>query len=158
VTARVHPIPEASPRLTPHVVVNDAPAALAFYEAAFGAHETYRVLGPDGRVMFSEMVLGDVRLFVHDEYPEQHSVSPTTLGGTPVALHLYVVDVDAAFARAVAAGMTVEIPLADFFWGERYGSVRDPYGHLWGLASRTEDLSPREIQDRAEAFYRRNQS
>ena len=154
----VRPIPEALPILTPHLVVRDARAALDHYRDAFGARETSRILGPDGRVMFAELSIGDARIFVVDEFPEQRAVSPTTLGGTPVALHLYVADVDAIFARAVSAGMSVEIPVADFFWGERYGSLRDAFGHLWGLASRIEDLSPRQIQERADAFYNLHRS
>jgi uncharacterized glyoxalase superfamily protein PhnB len=103
-------------------------------------------------------MIGDARLFVVDEYPEQNALSPHTLGGSPITLHVYVADVDLAFARAVAAGMTVEIPLADFFWGERYGTLHDPFGHRWGLASRIEDLSPADIQERARAFYGKNRS
>ncbi len=152
----IKPIPEALPILTPHLVVRDAPAAIDLYLRAFAARESFRTLGPDGRVMFCELVLGDARIFVLDEFPEQRALSPTTLGGTPIALHLYVARVDEAVARAVEAGMSLEIPVADFFWGERYGQVRDPFGHVWGLASRIEDLSPREIQERADAFYHRD--
>jgi uncharacterized glyoxalase superfamily protein PhnB len=115
----VRPIPEALPILTPHLVVRDARAAIAHYCDALDARETSCIHGPDGRVMFAEMLIGDARIFVVDEFPEQRAVSPTTLGGTPVALHLYVADVDGVFARAVAAGMQVEIPVADFFLGER---------------------------------------
>jgi PhnB protein len=159
VTARLRAIPEALPPLTPHLVVSDAARAIDHYAAALGARETFRTLAPDGkRIMLCELLVADARLFVLDEFPEQRAFSPTTLGGSPVALHLYVEAVDAAFERAVRAGMTVEIPLADFFWGERYGSLRDPFGHVWGLASRIEDLTPAEIQRRAEAFYRQNQS
>jgi uncharacterized glyoxalase superfamily protein PhnB len=154
----VKPIPEALPILTPHLVVRDASAAIEHYKLALGARETFRTLGPDGRVMFCELSIGEARIFVVDEYPEQNALSPTTLGGTPVALHLYVAKVDEVFERAVASGMTVEIPVTDFFWGERYGSLRDAFGHLWGIASRIEDLSPREIQDRADAFYHRHRS
>ena len=157
--SHVRPIPELLPRITPHLVVNDAAGALDLYARAFGARETYRVLAPDGqRIMFAELVLGDSRFFVVDEFPEQHALSPTTLGGTPVALHVYVGRVDEVYERAVAAGMTVEIPVANFFWGERYGQVRDRYGHVWGLASRIEDLSPRQIQERAHAFYIRDRA
>jgi len=103
----------------------------------------YRVVGPDGqRISFAELLLGNSRFFVVDEFPEQHAFSPISLGGTPVALHVYVPDVDSAYARAIRVGMTVEIPLADFFWGERYCSLHDPFGHHWALASRIEDLSP----------------
>ena len=105
------------------------------------------------RILFSELMIGDARLFVVDEYPEQGALSPLTLGGSPVALHLYVAEVDGAYRRAVDAGMTVDIPLADFFWGERYALLHDPFGHRWGLASRIEDLSPSQIRERAVAFY-----
>ena len=155
----VRPIPEASPILTPHLVVSDAAGAIELYVQAFGARETFRTMAPDNRrIMFAELLIGDARIFVLDEFPEQHALSPTTLGGTPVALHLYVARVDDAFERAIAAGMTSEIPVTDFFWGERYGQVRDRYGHVWGLASRIEDVSPQEIAARAEAFYRRDRS
>jgi uncharacterized glyoxalase superfamily protein PhnB len=155
----VRPIPEAAPILTPHLVVSDAAGAIELYARALGTRETFRTLAPDGRrIMFAELLLGETRIFVLDEFPEQHALSPTTLGGTPVALHLYVSRVDDAFARAVAAGMTAEIPVTDFFWGERYGQVRDAYGHVWGLASRIEDVSPQDIAARAEAFYRRDRS
>jgi PhnB protein len=153
------PIPEALPVITPHLIVEDAARAIAFYGQALGAREIYRMPGPDGRrILFSELMIGDARLFVVDEFPEQNALSPATLGGSPVVLHLYVADVDAVFTRAVGAGMTVDIPLADFFWGERYALVRDPFGHRWGLASRIEDLSPRQIRERAVAFYGKNRA
>ncbi|HKA89427.1 MAG TPA: VOC family protein [Haliangiales bacterium] len=155
----LRPIPEGLPTITPHLVVSDAARAIELYAAALGAHEISRIVGPDGRrVVFAELILGDSRFFVVDEFPEQRAFSPTTLGGTPVALHVYFADVDAAYARAVAAGMRVEIPLADFFWGERYGSLIDPFGHHWGLASRIEDLSPADVQARARDFYGRDRS
>jgi PhnB protein len=153
------PIPEVVPQITPHLVVAGAARAIDFYVAALGCVELYRVLGPDGqRVWFAELLLGESRFFVNDEFPEQNALGPTTLGGTAVALHVFVADVDAAFARAVAAGMTVEIPVADFFWGERYGLLVDPFGHRWGLASRREDLTPAEIQRRAAAYVGRDRS
>jgi uncharacterized glyoxalase superfamily protein PhnB len=153
------PVPLELPLITPHLVVNDAARAIDFYVAALDCVELYRILGPDGRrISFAELLLGTSRFFLVDEFPEQHAFSPRTLGGTPVALHVYVPDVDRAYERAVRAGMTVEIPLADFFWGERYGSLRDPFGHHWALVSRTEDLSPEEIQRRALAFYGRDRS
>ena len=154
----VKPIPEALPVLTPHLVVSDARAAIELYQRALSARETFRTVAPDGRVLMAELVLAEARIFVLDEVPEQHALSPTTLGGTPVALHLFVARVDTAFAQAVEAGMTVVIPVADFFWGERYGQLRDPFGHVWGLASRIADLSPRDIQARADAFYHRDRS
>lgn len=148
------PLPEAVPVITPHLIVKDCASAIEFYAAALGTVELYRVNTPDGRrIWFSELLLGESRFFLVDEFPEQQAFSPTTLGGTPVALHVYVPDVDAAWSRALAAGMKVEIPLANFFWGERYGSLRDPFGHHWALATRIEDLAPAEIQRRASALY-----
>jgi uncharacterized glyoxalase superfamily protein PhnB len=153
------PVPDELPLITPHLVVKDAARAIPFYVEALGCVELYRVVGPDGeRITFAELLLGSSRFFLVDEFPEQQALSPQSLGGTPVALHVYVPDVDRAFARAVRAGMTVDIPLTDFFWGERYGSLRDPFGHHWALVSRIEDLSPAEIQRRASAFYERNRS
>lgn len=154
----VRPIPEALPVLTPHLVCKGAAAAIDHYRDALGAKETFRTVAPDGRVLMCELMIDEARVFVVDEFPEQRALSPTTLGGTPVALHLFVAKVDEVFARAVAGGMGVEIPVTDFFWGERYGQVRDRFGHVWGFASRIEDLSPREIQDRANAFYHRDRS
>jgi len=149
------PLPEAVPIITPHLIVKEAARAIEFYAKALGAVELYRVQAPDGqRVWFCELLLGDSRFFLVDEFPEQHAFSPSTLGGTPVVLHVYVPDVDAAWARAVSAGMSIEMPLANFFWGDRYGSLRDPFGHHWGLASRIEDLTPQEIQRRAIEFNR----
>ena len=138
----VRPPPDALPRITPHLVVKDASAALGVYEKALGAKELYRTVGHDGRILFSEMLLHDSRFFVVDEFPEQGALSPRTLGGTAVTLHLYVDDVDAAFARATAAGMTAVMPPANFFWGERYAQVKDPSGHQWAFARRVEDLTP----------------
>jgi PhnB protein len=154
----VRPPPDALPRITPHLVVDRASAALALYEKALGAKELYRTVGRDGRILFSEMLLHDSRFFVVDEFPEQGALSPRTLGGTPVTLHVYVDDVDAAFVRATAAGMTPVMPPANFFWGERYAQVKDPSGHQWALAQRIEDLTPDEVQRRADSFYRSNRS
>src|SRR5258706_12753526 len=128
----VKPIPEALPILTPHLVVSEATAAIDHYKVALGARETFRTLGPDGRVMFCELMVGDARVFVVDEYPEQRALSPTTLGGTPVALHLFVMRVDDVFARALEAGQTGQLPVPCFFWGERYRQVRDRIAHVCG--------------------------
>ena len=111
-----------------------------------------RNTAPDGeRIMHSELLLGDSRFFVVDEFPDS-MLSPSTLGGTTVTMHLYVRDVDALFNRAVEAGATVVMPVADQFWGDRYGILRDPFGHRWSMASRIEDLSPKKLQDRAKAW------
>jgi uncharacterized glyoxalase superfamily protein PhnB len=121
-----------------------------FYNRAFGAHELYRSTTPDGAaVMHCELLLGDSRFFLVDEMPNWKVVSPLTLGGSPVTLHLYVNDADAAYARAIEAGAEMVLPPDDGFWGERYAIVRDPFGHVWAVASRVEDLSPHEARRRA---------
>ncbi len=141
-------VPEDFHTITPHLVVKGVPQAIDWYSKAFGAHELLRNTGPDGAtIMHSELLLGDSRFFVVDEFPG--GTSPATLGGTPVTLHLYVEDVDAVFGRAVAAGAEVLLPVADRFWGDRYGMLRDPFGHRWSIASQIEDLSPRQLQERA---------
>jgi len=148
------PVSEDFHTITPHLVVRDAAQAVAFYEQALGAEELYRNLGPDGRsIVHSELLLGDSRFFVNEEFPEHSQHSPLHYTGTPVTLHLYVSDVDVLFARAVDAGAEIMIELADQFWGDRYGRLRDPFGHEWSLASRIEDLSPSEIHQRAAAAF-----
>ena len=152
--ARVSPVPEAFHTLTLHLSVRGVAGAIDFYARAFGARELLRNLFPDGEtIVHAELLIGDSRLFVSDEFPARGVLSPLALGGTPVVLHLYVADADAAFRRAVEAGAEVLMPLADTFWGERYGMVRDPFGHKWALASRIEDLSPAELQRRAREWH-----
>lgn len=142
-------VPEDFHTITPHLVVKGVAKAIDFYAAAFGANELLRNPGPDGEsIMHSELLLGDSRFFVVDEFPDM-AFSPTSLGGSSVTLHLYVEDVDALFNRAVAAGATELMPVQDCFWGDRYGMLQDPFGHRWSIASRLEDLSPKQLQDRA---------
>ena len=142
-------VPEDFHTITPQLVVKGVPEAIAWYTTALGAHELLRNLGPDGRtVMHAELLLGDSRFLVHDELPGAER-SPASLGGTAVTLHLYVEDVDALFDRAVSAGAEPLMAVADQFWGDRYGMIRDPFGHRWSMASRIEDLSPRDLQARA---------
>lgn len=150
----VTPVPEDFHTITPHLVVRDAAAAVAFYARAFGAEELYRNLAPDGvSIVHSELLLGDSRFFVNEEFPEHGQRSPLAHGGSAVTLHVYVEDVDALFTRAVAAGAETLIDVADQFWGDRYGRLRDPFGHEWSLASRIEDLSPDEIHQRATTIF-----
>jgi uncharacterized glyoxalase superfamily protein PhnB len=139
--------------ITPHLTVRGVGEAIAFYARAFGAAELYRNLAPDGKsVMHAELMLGDSRFFIHDEFPEHGEISPLGISCNGVKLHLYVDDVDDVFGRAVAAGATVLMPLEDCFWGDRYGILRDPFGHRWSVATHLEDLSPRELQERAAEF------
>ena len=143
------PVPEDFHTITPQLVVKGVATAIDWYGRALGAHELLRNMAPDGTsIMHSELLLGDSRFFVVDEVSDSMT-SPQTLGGTAVTLHLYVRDVDALFARAVEAGATVLMPVADQFWGDRYGILRDPFGHRWSIASRIEDLSPHALQKRA---------
>jgi len=149
-------VPEDFHTITPHLVVRGVAAAVAWYTAAFGANELLRNAAPDGeRIMHCELLLGDSRFFVVDEFPGA-AWSPQSLGGTSVTLHLYVEDVDALFERAVAGGADVILPVADQFWGDRYGILRDPFGHRWSIASRLEDLSPKQLQARAAAWAEEN--
>ena len=153
----VSPVPEDFHTITPQLVVSGVAAAIEWYAKALGAHELLRNAAPDGRIMHSELLLGDSRFFVVDEFPGSMR-SPAALGGSPVTLHLYVPDVDALFDRAVGAGATVLMPVADQFWGDRYGMLTDPFGHRWSIASRIEDLSPKKLQDRAKAWAKEQES
>jgi len=147
-------VPDGFHAITPHVVVKGASSALDFYRRAFGAEEVMRCAGPDGKsIMHAEMQIGDSRFFICDEFPDMGCRGPASLGGTPVTLHLYVADTDAAFKKAVAAGATSLMPPADMFWGDRYSKVQDPFGHHWSIATHIEDVQPVELQKRAAAAF-----
>ncbi len=146
---KVQPIPAGYHAVTPYLVCRDASGAIAFYKRAFGAKEKFRMAGPDGRVMHAEIQVGDSRIMLTDEMPEQGAKSAIALGGSPVSIFLYVRNVDAAFAKATAAGATVATPLQNMFWGDRYGRLRDPFGYEWQMATHKEDLTPKQIADRA---------
>ena len=149
---RVNPIPAGMHTLTPHLVVKGASKAIEFYKKAFGAEEVARLAAPDGKSLYhADLKIGDSHVFLVDEFPEAGGLGPESIGGTPVSIHMYVEDVDAAFGRAVAAGAQVKMPLADMFWGDRYGVLTDPFGHAWSLASHREDLTPEQIGKRAQA-------
>jgi PhnB protein len=146
------PIPQGFHTVTPYITVKGAAQAIDFYKRAFGAEEVERVPGPDGKsVMHAEVKIGDSIVMLSDEFPQAGSRSPQTLGGSTGYLFLYVPDVDAAFKRAVDAGAKPTMPLADMFWGDRFGKVADPFGHEWGLATHQEDLTPEEIHKRGQA-------
>ena len=140
------------PILAPHLVCRGAAAAIAFYEAAFGAEEVLRLPTKDGRIVHARLLIGGALLMLLDENEAWGALSPATLNGTPVTLHLYVDDVDAVFARAVAAGATARMPPADMFWGDRYGVVIDPFGHSWSLATHIKDVSEAELRAAAAAM------
>jgi uncharacterized glyoxalase superfamily protein PhnB len=138
-------IPTGTHTVTPHLVCKGAAAAIEFYKKAFGAEELMRLPGPDGGLMHGCVKIGDSRVMLVDENPAWNIKGPTALGGTPVTIHLSVQDADKAFAQAVAAGATAVMPCADMFWGDRYGMVRDPFGHTWSIAHHQYDLTPAEI-------------
>jgi PhnB protein len=131
--------------ITPHVVVRDAARAVDWYTNVLGAEERLRIPVPDGRLMSVELRFGDSTVMLADEFPEMGIVSPQTLGGTYMALHLMVEDVDEVWQRALDAGAEVFHPLQDSFWGERHGQVIDPFGHRWGLAQHLRDVSHEEL-------------
>jgi PhnB protein len=142
----VKPIPDGYHSLTPFLTVSDAVRAIEFYKNAFGAKERGVMKGPDGKVMHAELMIGDSIIMLSDEFPEFGSASPTTIGGSPMGLHIYVDGVDAAFDRAVKAGAQVEMPVMDQFWGDRYGRLKDPFGHKWSIATHVKDMSADEMK------------
>jgi uncharacterized glyoxalase superfamily protein PhnB len=143
----VKPIPDGMHALTPHVVCAGAADAIEFYKKAFNAIETVRLPGPGGKLVHAAVRIGDSTLMLVDENPQWGIVGPKTLKGTPVVIHLYVEDVDATVAQAVAAGAKVTMPVADMFWGDRYGQLEDPFGHRWSVATHKRDLSPEEMRE-----------
>ena len=143
----VKPIPDGMHSLTPHLICADAAGAIEFYQRAFGAVETMRLPAPGGKLMHAAVRIGDSTLMLVDEMPEWGALGPKALKGTPVTMHLFVEDVDAVVARAVAAGATVKMPVADMFWGDRYGVLQDPFGHQWSVATHQRDLSPQQIAE-----------
>jgi len=148
--SHVKPVPEDYHSLTPVLSVRGAAEAIEFYKNAFHARELMRQTGPEGRIVHAELKIGDSIFLVEEESSEAGRLSPTALGGTPLGLYLYVADADAAFARARCAGAKVKKPLADMFWGDRCGQLSDPFGHVWAVATHQEDLTPKQIQERAE--------
>jgi PhnB protein len=144
----VKPIPEGFNTITPHLVVRNAGEAIEFYKKAFGAEEIVRMPGPNGEgVMHCELKFGNSILMLNDEFPDMGSLSPLSVGGTSVTLHMYVDDADATAAKAIEAGATVVMPVTDMFWGDRYGMVTDPYGHRWAVATHKVDLTPAEMAE-----------
>lgn len=145
-------IPEGYRTVTPMFIFKDARKAIDFYRRAFGAVERFVMPGPGGKgVMHAEIAIGDSLMMMGEEHPQQPCRSAETTGGSPVNFYLYVANVDEAIATAVAAGATLTMPVDDMFWGDRVGTVRDPFCYSWSLASRTRELTPEEIQRGAEA-------
>jgi len=150
----VRAIPEGFGTVSVSLVVPEATEAVAFYARAFGAEPGSRMVGPDGEsTMYAEMRIGDSTVMLSDENPQWGMKSPKSLGGTAASIHLYVEDADGIFSRAVEAGCEVVFPIDDTFWGDRYGKVRDPFGHSWGIATHLEDLEDGEIARRAAEWF-----
>jgi len=147
----VNPIPEGYHSVTPYLIIRGAADAIEFYKKAFGATELFRFPGPDGKIGHAELQVGNSRIMLADEYPDMGYNGPQTLGGSPIALMIYLADVDAVFNRAVEAGATVKEALQDKFYGDRIGTVIDPFGHRWHLATHQEDVSMEEMERRAKA-------
>ena len=149
-TTAAKAIPEGYHSVTPYLILSGASDAIAYYKKALGAEEVLRMEDPGGKVHHAEIKIGDSRIMLADEHPELQALSPKTVGGSPVSIHLYVEDVDAAVSRAVAAGAKLVRPVADQFYGDRVGGVEDPFGYRWFIATHKEDLSIEEIRRRAE--------
>jgi PhnB protein len=147
----VRPVPEGYHTATPYLIVSDAESALDFYTRAFGAKELMRFAAPGGKIGHAEIRIGDSVIMLADEYPEMGYRSPRALGGSPVSILLYIEDVDARFARALAAGAEQQRAVEDQFYGDRTGTLVDPFGHVWTLATHVEDVAPEELQRRAQA-------
>ena len=150
-SAEVKPIPEGYHSVTPYLILSGAGDAIGFYKKALGAEEVMRLADPGGKVHHAEISIGDSRIMLADEHPEIQALSPKTIGGSPVSIHLYVEDVDRAVERAVAAGAKLVRPVADQFYGDRVGGIEDPFGYRWFIATHKEDLTIEEIRRRAAA-------
>jgi len=146
--SNVKTIPDGYHSVPPYIIVDGASAAIDYYKKAFGAEERIRHAGPGGKVMHAEINLGNSIVMLADEFPEMGHKSPKTLGGTPTGICLYVNDVDTVFNRAVAAGGKIERPLQNQFYGDRSGTLVDPFGHKWTISTHIEDVSPPELQKR----------
>ena len=142
----VKTVPDGYHTLTPFLTVRDAARAIEFYKTAFGAEERGAAKSPDGKIMHAELKIGDSIIMLSDEFPEFGALSPQSSGGAGMGLHIYLDGVDAAFDRAVKAGAQVEMPVSDQFWGDRYGKLKDPFGHKWSIATHIKDMSADEMK------------
>ena len=148
----VQPVPEGYTAVTPYLTIKNAAAAIEFYKKAFGAVEVMRMPMPDGRLMHAEITIAGAHVMLHDEMPEWGALGPDTRGGSASSIMLYVPNVDEVYQRAVAAGATAKMPVADQFYGDRCGNVSDPFGHQWTISTHIEDVPPVELKRRAEKF------
>lgn len=143
------PIPDGYHTVTPYLTLDEATDAIEFYKDAFGAEERVRMEAPDGKIGHAELQIGDSIVMLSDAFPQATTRPPSELGGTTAGVFLYVDDVDSVVKTAVDAGAKITQEVADQFWGDRFGSVKDPFGHVWSIATHVEDLTPAEIADRA---------
>jgi len=156
----VKPIPQGFHSVTPYICVSDSVKAIEFYKKAFGATERMAMPMPNGKIMHAEIQIGDSIIMMNDEFPERNVLGPIARGGATGHIMLCFDDVDTAFDKAVKAGCSVEMPLANQFWGDRYGQVKDPFGHLWSMATHVEDVTPEQmpirLQEAMKAMAGRN--
>ena len=145
------PIPEGYHTVTPYLAVEDAAGAIEYYKKAFGAKERVRMEAPEDKIGHAELEVGDSLVMLADPFPQSSTTPPKELGGTSASIFMYVEDVDAVVKQAVDAGATVAMEVADQFWGDRFGTVTDPFGHSWSIATHIEDLTPDEIAERGKA-------
>jgi uncharacterized glyoxalase superfamily protein PhnB len=147
------PIPDGFHTVTPSLVVSNATEAIAFYKKAFNANEIYTFPTPDGKILHAMIQIGDSFVMMSDEFPNMGMKSPTTIGGTAVTLHLYVEDSDKIFKQAVDAGAIITMPIMNAFWGDRFGTVMDPYGHSWAIATHKVDMTPEGLRKAGEEYF-----
>jgi uncharacterized glyoxalase superfamily protein PhnB len=151
--SKTSPVPKGYHTVTAGLSVRDAAQAIDFYKRAFGAKERSRMPGPDGKIMHAELTIGDSHIMLGEENQQMGNPSPQALNGSPVSFYIYVKDADRAFQKAVSAGATAAMPVADMFWGDRYGAVTDPFGHRWGLATHVKDMSKKQMMNAAQDFF-----
>lgn len=152
-TAEVKPVPDGMHTVTPHLVCAGAAEAIEFYRKAFDAVEMCRVDGPPGKLIHAAIRIGDSVVMLVDEMPECGALGPKAHGGTSVTIHLQVPDADAMVAQAAAAGATIKMPVADMFWGDRYGQIEDPFGHSWAIATHVRDVGMDELKEAAKKMF-----
>jgi PhnB protein len=146
------PVPEGYHTITPYLAVDSATEAIDFYQRAFGAKERIRTDGPQGSIMHAELEIGDSLIMLSDPFPQASTKPPRELGGTSVSIFAYVEDIDSVYKQAIDAGASSLMEPDDMFWGDRFGSVQDPFGHSWTIATHVEDVSPQEMEKRSEEF------
>jgi len=147
----VKPVPEGYHTLSAYLAVDDASEAIEYYKRAFGAKERVRMDAPGGKIGHAELEIGDSVIMLSDPFPQASTRPPSELGGTSSSVFMYVEDVDAVVKQAVDGGATVTMEVADQFWGDRFGTITDPFGHVWSIATHVEDLTPAEIEERGKA-------